>query len=129
MTSLTVEVPAELLSQQTALNTKIEEIVKSITELTNQKVETETNLRRVDTAIRYLRGEAIPVIKTTGARRPMTEEAKKRIGDALRAAAARKKAAASAPEMPETVVNSQPEGTAGPNAAGRLSAKKSAKKS
>jgi hypothetical protein len=105
----TVLVPEALTTQQTELTTKLAEIVKQQTDLAAQKIEVETSLRRIDTAIRFLKGEVvIPVAGSTG-RKQMSEEGKANIRAGLIASAARKKAAteaasavSQAPQIAET---------------------------
>ena len=91
-----VTIPAELTEQQSHLTNRVAEIEKAIAELVGQKTEAETSLRRISTAVAYLKGEAIPILKEGTVRRPMTAEARQRISDALKASAAKKKAAIAA---------------------------------
>jgi hypothetical protein len=137
----TVVIPQELIDQQSCLTSKLSDLAKQEAELAVQKTAIESSLRRIDTAVRFLRGEALPVLKVEGVRRPMSEAGKANIRAALlrnsEAKRAAAKAAAEAPPAPETpsapgpvaaTVNDQPEGTTGPNAAGRLARKQATKK-
>ena len=103
MTTLNVTIPQELIDQQTSLTATLESIATEQAKLSTQKTEAEQSLRRIDTAIKFLRGEAIPLVKPEGARRPMSEQARANIKAGLLASAARKKAASAAPQHVETV--------------------------
>jgi len=92
--NLTIEIPEALTTQQSALTASIAEIVALQEKLASQKLEAETSLRRIDTAIKFLKGESIPLVKPEGARRPMSQASKDAIRAGLLASAARKKAAA-----------------------------------
>jgi uncharacterized membrane protein len=111
MTTLNVTIPQELLDQQTTLTTTLAEISQKQTELTAQQAEVQTSLRRIDQAIRFLRGEVVvPVVGTTG-RKPMSAEARENIRQGLiRSAEAKRaaKVAAPAPTAPESVPEPTP---------------------
>jgi hypothetical protein len=90
----TIAVPAELTTQFDTLTARLTQIDTHAAELVAQRKDVEINLTRVRTAIAYLKGEAIPIMKPEGAKRVMSAEARQRISDGLKASAARKKAAA-----------------------------------
>ena len=108
MTSLTVEIPQTLIDQQTELTATLATIATEQAKLTTQQTEVETSLRRIDQAVRFLRGEVvIPVVGTAG-RKPMSAEARENIRQGLLASAARKKAASAVPQVAAPAVEPAP---------------------
>ena len=101
--NLTIEIPTSLIDQQNNLNATLETIANEQNKLAAQKIEAQQSLQRIDQAIRYLRGESIPLVKSSNGRKPMSAEARERIRQGLLKASAAKKAAASAPTAPEVV--------------------------
>lgn len=104
MTTTTVEIPTSLLEQQASLNASLATIAEEQAKLATQKSEVEASLARLDRAIRFLRGEEIPVMRPAGSngpRKPMSEEAKQKIREAMLRRSAAAKAAVPAPSAPE----------------------------
>jgi len=122
----TIEIPSALTDQQSALTASIAEIVAQQEKLANQKLEAETSLSRIAQAVRFLRGESIPLVKQDGARRPMSEQARANIKAGLLASAARKKAAGAAAQAPEAVPVAAPTPATTPKASSGRRATKAA---
>jgi len=106
-----VTIPVELTEQQTTLTNTISQIGKQIAELMTQKSDAEIALRRIDTAVRFLRGESVALVKPTPAgsdgkpKRAMSDEAKQKIREAMlrrSGKAAQPTMAAPVPEKHET---------------------------
>lgn len=141
MTMTTITIPAELLTQRSALQTQLEEIAIQEAALIAQKSEVEISLKRIDQVVRLLNGEVLLPVVAQGARRPMSEQARENIRQGLIRAAAKKREAAAqvpaaTPEITQTAsvavpvaatVNDEPQGVSGANAAGRLAVKKAKK--
>lgn len=94
MTNVSIAIPVELTQQQETLTAQLEAIAVEQNKLAEQKQELEISLKRIETAISYLRGEITPQAPATAGRKPMSEQARANIREGLRKAAEAKKAAA-----------------------------------
>src|ERR1035437_3799455 len=97
MTPITIAVPESLTAQKAELETTLAGIATEEEKLAAQRKDIQTALQSISTAVAILSGQPLPVNKAVAgiatARKPMSEEAKKRIGEGLRKAREAKKAA------------------------------------
>jgi len=124
--NLTIEIPTSLIDQQNNLNATLETIANEQNKLAAQKIEAQQSLQRIDQAIRYLRGESIPLVKSSNGRKPMSAEARERIRQGLLKASAAKKAAAATAQSVEAVPVAAPTPATTPKASSGRRATKAA---
>ena len=106
MTPIQIAVPESLTAQKAELETALTGIASEEEKLATQRKDIQTALQSISTAVAILSGQPLPGSKAVAgiaaARKPMSEEAKKRIGEGLRkyreAKALAKAAQVAAPE-------------------------------
>ena len=106
MTPIQIAVPEALTAQQAELESALAGIATEELKLAAQRQELQTALQSISTAVAILSGQPLPGSKAVAGiattRKPMSEEAKKRIGEGLRkyreAKALAKAAQVAAPE-------------------------------
>ena len=88
MTPINIVIPESLTTQKAELETTLAGIALDEQKLVEQRKDIQTALQSISTAVAILSGQPLPANKTVAgiatARRPMSEEAKKRIGEGLR---------------------------------------------
>ena len=87
MTPINIVIPESLTTQKAELETTLAGIAGEEERLANQRKDIQVALQSITTAVAVLSGQPLPVTKAAGiatARKPMSEEAKKRIGEGLR---------------------------------------------
>lgn len=88
MTPITITVPESLTVQKADLEAALAGIVAEEQKLTSQRQDIQTALQSISTAVAVLSGQPLPAIKAVAGiattRKPMSDEAKKRIGEGLR---------------------------------------------
>jgi hypothetical protein len=88
MTPIQIAVPDALTAQQAELESALAGLATEELKLATQRKDIQVALQSISTAVAILSGQPLPASKaaavTTAARKPMSEEAKKRIGEGLR---------------------------------------------
>jgi hypothetical protein len=88
MTPIQIAVPESLTAQQAELESALAGIATEELKLATQRKEIQTALQSISTAVAILSGQPLPANKAVAgiatARRPMSAEAKMRIGEGLR---------------------------------------------
>jgi len=88
MTPIQIAVPEALTAQQAELESALAGIATEELKLAAQRQELQTALQSISTAVAILSGQPLPGSKAVAGiattRKPMSEEAKKRIGEGLR---------------------------------------------
>jgi hypothetical protein len=88
MTPIQIAVPESLTAQQAELESALAGIATEEQKLATQRKDIQTALKSISAAVAILSGQPLPANKAVAgiatARRPMSEEAKKRIGEGLR---------------------------------------------
>jgi len=88
MTPINIAVPESLTAQQAELESALVGIATEEQKLATQRKDIQTALQSISTAVAILSGQPIPANKAVAGiatvRKPMSEEAKKRIGEGLR---------------------------------------------
>jgi len=88
MTPINIAVPEALTAQQAELESALAGIATEEQKLAAQRKDIQTALQSISTAVAILSGQPLPANKAVAgiatARKPMSEEAKKRIGEGLR---------------------------------------------
>src|ERR1019366_4781557 len=100
MDSINVTVPAALAEQKSTLAKALAEITSKESELTKQRTAIKTTLDRIDAAIAMLMGQTPIKFAASTTRKPMSEESRKKLSEALKRAAASKKAQKMTTETP-----------------------------
>ena len=104
MTPIQITVPESLTAQKAELESALAGIATDEQKLAAQRKDIQTALQSISTAVAILSGQPLPANKAVAgiatARKPMSEEAKKRIGEGLRKAREAKKAAQIAGAVP-----------------------------
>lgn len=118
MTTTMITIPESLTNEKTRLEKLLTEIITKEAELAKQRGEITSSLDRIAGAVAVLSGQPLPKSTTSAARRPMSDEARKKIGDALRKRAADKKAQAT--EKRDEAAGLRTAATVVPEAAGKL---------
>ena len=90
MTEINIVIPESLIMQRAELEAALTEIARAEEKLAAQRKDIQTALTAIATGIAVLSGKPIPTSKPLPgdkpARKPMSEEAKRRIGEGLRKA-------------------------------------------
>ena len=88
MTPIQIAVPESLTAQKAELESALAGIATEEQKLTTQRKEIQVALQSISAAVAILSGQPLPANKAVAgiatARKPMSEEAKKRIGEGLR---------------------------------------------
>ena len=88
MTPIQIAVPESLTAQKAELETTLAGIAGEEERLATQRKDIQVALQSISTAVAILSGQPLPANKAVAgiatARKPMSEEAKKRIGEGLR---------------------------------------------
>jgi len=88
MTPIQIAVPESLTAQKAELESALAGITTEELKLATQRKDIQTALQSISTAVAILSGQPLPATKAVAgiatARKPMSEEAKKRIGEGLR---------------------------------------------
>ena len=88
MTPIQIAVPESLTAQQAELESTLAGIATEEQKLATQRKDIQVALRSISAAVAILSGQPLPANKAVAgiatARKPMSEEAKKRIGEGLR---------------------------------------------
>jgi len=88
MTPIQIAVPEALTAQQAELESALAGIATEEQKLAAQRKDIQTALQSISTAVAILSGQPLPANKAVAGiatvRKPMSEEAKKRIGEGLR---------------------------------------------
>ena len=88
MTPINIVIPESLTTQKAELETTLAGIAGEEERLANQRKDIQVALQSISTAVAILSGQPLPATKAVAgiatARKPMSEEAKKRIGEGLR---------------------------------------------
>ena len=88
MTPIQIAVPESLTAQQAELESALAGIATEEQKLATQRKDIQVALRSISAAVAILSGQPLPANKAVAgiatARKPMSEEAKKRIGEGLR---------------------------------------------
>jgi len=86
MTPINIAVPESLTAQKAELDSTLAGIATEEQKLATQRKDIQTALQSISAAVAILSGQPLPETKAAPAttRKPMSEEAKKRIGEGLR---------------------------------------------
>ena len=88
MTPINIAIPESLIAQKAELEATLTGIGSEEEKLATQRKDIQVALQSISTAVAILSGQPLPANKAVGgiatARKPMSEEAKKRIGEGLR---------------------------------------------
>jgi len=105
VTPISISIPESLTAQKAELEGTLAGIASEEEKLAAQRKDIEVALNTIATGIAVLSGQPLPAIKNAAAatvRKPMSEEAKKRIAEGLRKAREAKKAAQIVVSEPQT---------------------------
>jgi len=84
ITNLNIAVPQELTDRKAEFETILTNITAEETKLAGQRKDVQAALNNIMSCIAVLTGQPMPVAPGTTVRKPMSEEAKKRIAEGLR---------------------------------------------
>ncbi len=103
MTPFQIVIPETLTAQKAELEATLAGIASEEAKLASQRKDIQTALQSISTAVAVLSGKLLPTSKAAPAttRKPMSEEAKARIGEGLRKYREAKKAAQIAAPAPQ----------------------------
>jgi len=96
LTPINIVIPESLTNQKAELESELAGIASEEEKLATQRKEIQVALQSISTAVAVLSGQPLPTSKAVAAapaRKPMSEDAKKRIAEGLRKAREAKKAA------------------------------------